>query len=182
MHYATCVIDMDEVMVMFLDDLVKKHNLKYGTTYTVNDFTEYKLPEELINTFLEPGFFYNLKPFPNAIETISRLIHLGYEIVVATHCNEIGYIAQEKIQWLQKNAPFLLSNLVITKRKDLLRGDLIFDDAPHFLDSFKGIKVAMDRPYNQNTVVDYRVKSWTEFENVAKKLLTELKYISYNKI
>lgn len=52
----------------------------------------------------------------------------------------------------------------------MIKGDLLFDDGPHNLKEFDGIKVAMDFPYNKDTIVDYRVNNWLQFEKVINNL------------
>lgn len=64
-------------------------------------------------------------------------------------------------------------NLIFTHRKELVRGNLLFDDSPNNLLQFKlkgGISVAMDYPYNREINCE-RVSSWLEFEDKVEHLL-----------
>ncbi len=61
--------------------------------------------------------------------------------------------------------------MVFTHRKELVRGDLLLDDAPHNLKAFAryGIPVAMAYPYNAG-VDCFRVADWREFLTLVDRL------------
>src|SRR5690606_37094640 len=61
-------------------------------------------------------------------------------------------------------------------RKELIRGDLLFDDAPHNLEAFApyGVPVAMAYPYNE-TVPYTRVRDWPEFLALVDRLFPAAK-------
>ena len=64
----------------------------------------------------------------------------------------------------------LAENFFITSRKYLIRGDILFDDSPGVLGNFPGIRVVMDRPYNQQ-VEGFRIynNNWHDFYRLVKE-------------
>ena len=168
------IIDLDEVTVDFLSYLCVRYNYLYNKNIKRDDINKWDLTEffgiEGKNIFKKPGFFINLKPFPYAIETLLRLKHDGHDIIVATHPPN-GVTAMEKYDFCKKYLSFIpQENIILIARKSLIKGDLIFDDAPIHLKGFQGIKVCMDRLYNKDANCDYRVSDWLEFYEVVRNL------------
>lgn len=116
----------------------------------------------------EPGLFLELQPLPDAIEVLTRL-HKIYDILIVT--SSVTNAFAEKEMWIEKYLPFIGKyNLIFSHRKNMIAGDLLFDDAPHNLIEFSStgrVAVAMDYPYNRDVHVP-RVGSWLEFEEFLK--------------
>lgn len=166
---------MDECICAFLERLCLEYNYLNNQNLKPEDIDKWDLAPfigiEGKNIFKKPGFFINLKPFPYAIETLLELKRDSHDILIVTHPPN-GVTAMEKHQWIEKYLSFIPSeNIVLTARKSLIKGDLIFDDAPIHLEGFDGIKVCMNKPYNKDYInCDYRVNNWLEFYNVVKRL------------
>jgi len=167
-------LDMDEVICDMLTPLCKEYSKITGQNFTINSIEEYCLKKfpGIRDIFLKPGFFINLKPVRNSIEVISQLYIQGrHELFIASDPGGVGHVANEKLQWIEKYLPFLLpKNVFLGSRKELLRGDLIFDDNPNYIEAFNGISVIMDKPYNKSAAANFRVKSWSEFFNLIKQI------------
>lgn len=120
-----------------------------------------------------PGFFRDLPVMPGARRVLRRLVRQGYEVVFVTHTDPWNY--GDKYAWVRQHFPFVpAENFVGTARKELVEGDLLFDDAPHVLKAAVAAGrrvVAMDYPYNRHLPVP-RVRSWVEFEALVPLLLT----------
>lgn len=166
-------IDMDSVIVDLMTEWYGRYNRDYGDDLTVErvlswDAKSYVKPEcgEKIYEYLqEPGLFTILQPLPHAQEVLERLVKRFDILIVTAPPSPVAY--QEKEEWIYRHLPFIgRENLVFTHRKELVNGDLLFDDAPHNLQSFLAagrIAVAMDYPYNRNVDCP-RVSGWLEFE------------------
>ncbi len=116
-----------------------------------------------------PGFFRDLAPLPGAIDGVNRLLEAGFDVVIVTAARN-GQ--RDKRLWVEEHLPFLdTRNLIFAHRKELIRGDVLFDDAPHNLTAFApyGLAVAMAYPYNQS-YEGHRVHSWTEFLTLMNHL------------
>lgn len=79
---------------------------------------------------------------------------------------------KDKANWVRKHLPFVpRHNLVVTYRKDLVRGDFTFDDAPRNLERCRATRIIMDYPYNRDFADCYRVLNWAEFEALMDEVL-----------
>ncbi|GAX89885.1 5'-3'-deoxyribonucleotidase [Effusibacillus lacus] len=180
MNKVLC-IDMDSVIVDLMSEWYGRYNRDYGDDLTVErvlrwDAKSYVKPEcgEKIYEYLnEPGFFASLEPLPHAIEVMQRLSK-RYDLLIVTSPPSV-HAYREKEEWVSRYLPFIgRHNLIFAHRKEVIDGDLLFDDAPHNLHGFMQtgkIAVAMDYPYNRN-VPCKRVSGWLEFEEKVDMFLT----------
>lgn len=170
------LIDMDEVICMFLEELCNRYNKEFGASLAPDQLQQYDLTnfvgEEGKLLFQQAGFFDCLQPFPAAIEVLERLLREGYEIIIATDTKENQAIQADKMAWIKNNLPFFpLEQVFFTREKHLLAADLIFDDSPDVVARFPGIKVIMDRPYNKDAA-GYRIydNNWQDFYALVEGL------------
>jgi 5'-nucleotidase len=118
-----------------------------------------------------PGFFADLEPIPGCTASLGRLAEVC-ELVVVTASPKAA--AADKIRWVEGHLPMVpRGNIVITHRKDLVRGDFMFDDAPRNLRHHSAIRIMMDYPYNRDFHDCYRVQTWAEAEALVYALLAE---------
>ncbi|PWK11334.1 5' nucleotidase, NT5C type [Tumebacillus permanentifrigoris] len=173
----TLLIDMDSVICDLMTEWHRRYNEQYDDDLCVAKLQcwqteKYVKPEcgmKVYDFLDEPGLFLNLLPLPDAVEVLERLSH-AYEILLVTSSRTHAYT--EKEQWVERRLPFIgKHNLIFAHRKEMIRGDLLFDDAPHNLLSFQSSGrevVAMDYPYNRAVSVP-RVSSWLEFETLLMR-------------
>jgi 5'-nucleotidase len=173
----TLLIDMDSVICDLMSEWHARYNNDYNDNLTVDrlkcwNSEKYVKPEcgmKIYDYLKAPGLFTRLEPLPNAVEVLERL-HNTYDILIVT--SSVSNAFAEKEMWVEKYLPFIGKyNLIFSHRKDMIVGDLLFDDAPHNLKEFSSTKrlaVAMDYPYNKDINVP-RVKNWLEFEELLKK-------------
>lgn len=167
-------IDMDSVIVDLMSEWYRRYNRDYQDDLTVErvvdwdaqSYVKRECGAKIYDYLHEPGLFLNLKPLPYAIEVLERLAKRFDILVVTSSPSAVAY--REKEEWVLRHLPFVgRQNLIFAHRKDLIRGDLLFDDAPHNLQGFLAtgrVAVAMDYPYNRN-VPCLRVSGWLEFED-----------------
>lgn len=175
-------IDMDSVIVDLMTEWYKRYNHDYNDNLSIErvsdwDATKYVKKEcgERIYEYLkQSGIFYDLKPLPFAIEVMERLSNRFELLIVTSPPSKYAY--KEKEDWIIKHMPFIKREAIIfTHRKELIDGDLLFDDSPIHLASFmkKGKKVvAMDYLYNR-IINCPRVSNWLEFEEKVDLLLSD---------
>ena len=175
------ILDMDEVICDFLGKLCEDYNALNQSNLTPEKIDKYELAgfigSEGKSLFLRAGFFDQLKPFPSAKSVIKMLYDEGHDIIIAT--NALGHpdVAADKCRWTTQHLPFIYpDNFFIASKKHLIQGDLIFDDSPHVLNKFPGIKVVMDRPYNKD-VNGHRIfnNNWIEFYELINRLCSSSK-------
>ncbi|WP_066367549.1 5' nucleotidase, NT5C type [Neobacillus fumarioli] len=174
----TLLIDMDSVICDLMSEWHRRYNRDYDDDLTVDrlqcwESERYVKPEcglRIYDYLKEPGLFLGLKPLPFALEVLERL-HNKHHIFIVTSSVSTAYA--EKECWVEQHLPFIgRKNLIFAHRKDMIVGDLLFDDAPHNLLGFSATgrtAVAMDYPYNRDVNVP-RVKSWLEFEKFVNHL------------
>ncbi|MFO7173545.1 MAG: 5'(3')-deoxyribonucleotidase [Bacillota bacterium] len=169
--------DLDGICADLASKWLEHYNRDWNDNLTLDRITEWEWhrfvkPEcgtRIYHYLNRPGFFADLRPIPGAVETLAALSE-RVEIVVVTASPREAM--RDKVQWVRRHLPFVpRENIVITYRKDLVRGDFLFDDAPRNLRNFPGIRIMMDYPYNRDFHDCYRVHSWTEFRQLMERLL-----------
>ena len=185
------VLDQDEVIVQWLATVLEWYNLDFGTSYTRDDVKSWKVTDSLPNshhflrsTMRYPEFYRDLVPVEGAIAGVKKLMDDGHDVVIATaipKCAPIAHVG--KLEWIRRNMPFFpLDNFISISRKDLIDGDVLFDDGLHNIVPWHGsgkTAVIFDAPWNRSLSIGpgtgreniYRVRHWNEF----LKLIGEIK-------
>ncbi|MDQ0246385.1 5'(3')-deoxyribonucleotidase [Bacillus fengqiuensis] len=173
----TLLIDMDSVICDLMSEWHERYNRDYGDNLTIDKlkcwnsekYVRSECGMKIYDYLKEPGLFLELNPLPNAIEVLERL-HNKYDILIVT--SSVSTAFAEKEMWVEKYLPFIGKyNLIFSHRKNMIVGDLLFDDAPHNLMEFSStgrVAVAMDYSYNRDINVP-RVRNWLEFEELLNK-------------
>ena len=144
------ICDMDEVIVDMMNPLLKRYNEMYSSDISIEDVTQWGLPDDMTNKYKEDNFFLTLPPISGAINGLSQLMEWGHDVIIATNHSDDPQIAKDKILWMFHNFGDLSANMMIGVRKDLLQGDVIIDDnADYLINSPCPIKICMDRPWNR---------------------------------
>lgn len=184
----TLLIDMDAIIVDMVSIWLDKYNQATGENVKLADVEDYDLGKICKNTKVlydilnEPGFFFDMEPMPHAVEAVNELIDEGYEVIVVTQPPRSASVAvRDKRRWIKKYFPdFDLQNMVFCHKKYLIGGDLIFDDKPDHLVSWKrahpfGLTTTLDWKYNRlpevNRIINFRGsldKGWLDFVDFVK--------------
>ena len=104
----------------------------------------------------KPGFFASLKPLPGAIEAYKKLENY-FEVYILTapsYRNPLCYT--EKRVWVEQHLGLeTTQNLIICKRKGLLKGDYLIDDFDY--PEFEGQQIRIGQtPFkNWQNILDY---------------------------
>lgn len=178
MEVKTLLVDMDSVIVDLMTEWFQRYNEEHGDDLSVErlqcwqteKYVKAECGKKIYDYLDAPGLFRELSPLPDAVEVLERLAK-RYDILIVTSSRTYAYT--EKEQWVNEHLPFIGSaNLIFAHRKDMIVGDLLFDDAPHNLTAFRAsgrLAVAMDYPYNRSIDVP-RVSGWLEFESLLAEL------------
>lgn len=108
-----------------------------------------------------PNIFQNLNPLPNSIQAVNTLLNSDkYEIYflsTAPWNNPSAWT--DKRLWLEEQFGDIVNRkLILTHRKDLIRGDILIDDRPNNgADKFQGewIRFGSEKFPNWNEILKY---------------------------
>lgn len=172
---ARILVDMDGVLCNLVGKWFAVYNREYGDQICLDDLDQWgphriaRAGKAVYKYLSQPGFFRDLEPIDGAIDGVRTLLAKGHDVVIVTAARR-GH--RDKLDWLAQHLPFLpRDNVVFAHRKELVRGDLLFDDAPHNLQAFApyGIPVAM--AYRYNSGLDcHRVPDWPSFLSLVDRL------------
>lgn len=138
----TVLVDLDSIVVNIEEEWYRRYNEKHGDDLSIErvlswDTSKYaKAGAAVFDTLNEPGFFEALKPLPGAVEGVNELLDEARVLIVSHGPTPGSY--SEKARWLQRWLPEVsLKQLILTYSKDAVRGDVLFDDGPHNLRSYR---------------------------------------------
>ena len=178
----TILIDMDDTIESLLKAWVNGVNMKYGRSVSCEDVTSWDVSaafpgltrEEVYAVPLEQGFWKTVEPIPGAAEAIQRFMDAGHEVFIVT-ATPYESVTEKMTDVLFRYFPFLTwKQLIITSRKQLIRGDVLIDDGVHNLEGGDYVKILMTAPHNRNYDAEangmIRVQTWAEIEEVIRRI------------
>lgn len=171
-------IDVDECLCKTLERCLDIMNGRYGTDYTIDNFTEFNiyncLPAEhakaLDHIFIEKEVWDEIMPYPDAQAAVKKMAQAGHEVLFVSNCHPRTH--EWKSDWLTRIYPFVpRENHVYTAKKHVILAEYIIDDNTDWIRMSLATRLLMDRPWNQAdyTGYDYRIKNLTEaFEKICE--------------
>lgn len=182
MRQLTILVDMDDTIEHLLEAWVDCLNERHGTTVKYDDITEWDLckafptltKEQIHAPLVEDKFWKAVRPMDGAAEALKWMKDEGHKVYIVT-ASAYKTIQPKMDNVLFKYFPFLTwDDVFITTHKQLIRGDIMFDDAPHNLEGFYHAKVLMDAPHNRNYDAEangmYRMTSWDEAKPIIQAI------------
>lgn len=179
------LVDMDDTIEQLIQAWIRAVNNRYDRTVAYEDVLSWDMSaafpgltrEEVYAIPMEAGFWKTVEPIPGASEALQRLMAAGHEIFIVT-ATEVESVSEKMNEVLFKYFPFLTRDrLIITSRKQMIRGDILIDDGIHNLVGGSYHKLLMHAPHNQfydaesNGMI--RVHNWEEIEAVIARLNSE---------
>lgn len=176
------LVDMDDTIEQLLDAWVRGVNAKYGRNVTYDEITSWDVSaaypgltrDQVYAIPRQPGFWGTVKPIPGAAEGLKHLMAAGHEVYIVT-ASEHHAIQEKMDDLLFRYFPFLSwKQVIITDRKQIIRGDVLIDDGIHNLEGGDYVKILMTAPHNRDYDAEangmIRVRSWEEIEEVIEQL------------
>jgi 5'(3')-deoxyribonucleotidase len=165
------LLDMDDIIADCIGGIIAGAKAKHGLDLSISDFVTHDtnlIPKvanagiDIYNSvIMEDGFFANLNPLPGAQKYV-ELIASRHDVVICSSPTKNPSCIPEKNAWLDKHFPYLI-NRIYTKRKDCCVGDIFIEDRPSNLESNNSTyKIAIQYPFNLNTVVDLNAESGSD--------------------
>ena len=172
------LVDMDDTIEQLLKTWLERVNALCGRNVVPDDIKEWNLAaaypgltrEQVYGVADAPGFWKDVEPVPGAAEALKHFMDEGQEVYIVT-ATECGHVAEKMNDVLFRYFPFLTwSQVIITGRKQMIRGDVLIDDGIHNLEGGEYKKILVTAPYNRDYDAEangmIRVNSWDEIVRV----------------
>ena len=181
----TILVDMDDTIEYLLREWLVWLNNRYARDVHEEDVHDWDIklayPGLSDSQVYEPLFYHELwrrvKPMPDAAEYLERLHNDGHEIYIVTSSN--FHTIETKInEVLFVNFPFIdYEHVIIARKKQMIRGDIMIDDGPHNLIGGEYIKILMTAAHNRDFDAEsndmIRVHNWAEIYGIITQLSKE---------
>lgn len=138
------------------------------------DFERASIERGIIGSELKliRNIYLELEPYPGGLEALKEISEMGFNTHIATKVpTNNPYAATEKLLWIQKYIPHMLSHNTITSNKGQLgiRRDFLIDDRIHKANvmDFKGTVLHFG-PYG-------KYKDWDQALEFFRKFIAENK-------
>lgn len=170
----TILVDMDDTIEQLLKTWVQRANEKYRRNVSLDEITDWNVAapypgvtkKEIYGVTYEPGFWRAVEPMPGAAEALKHFMEEGHEVYIVT-ATEIEHVEEKMKGLLFRYFPFLSwEQVIITCRKQMIRGDVLIDDGIHNLEGGEYKKILFTAPHNRfydaeaNGMI--RVHTWDE--------------------
>ena len=181
----TILVDMDDTIEQLVKAWVRRVNEKYGRHVSMDEVTSWNVQapypgltrEQVYGVTDEPGFWKTVEPMPGAAEGLKHLIAEGHEVFIVT-ATPYQHMLEKMSELLFKYFPFLTwDQVIITSRKQMVRGDVLIDDGIHNLEGGSYRKILFTAPHNRYYDAEShgmtRVHTWDEVIRVIDQMSRE---------
>ena len=179
------LVDMDDTIEQLLKAWVRRANEKYGRSVTLDEITDWNVAapypgvtkKEIYGVTYEPGFWSSIEPMPGAAEALRHFMDEGHEVYIVT-ATEIEHVEEKMKGLLFRYFPFLSwAQVIITGRKQLIRGDVLIDDGIHNLEGGAYRKILFTAPHNRFYDAEAngmtRADTWEEAVRIIDSMAAE---------
>ena len=170
----TILVDMDDTIEQLLKAWVSRANEKFGRKVTLDDITDWNVAKpytgltrkQIYDVTFERGFWETVEPMPGAAEALKHFMDEGHEVYIVT-ATEPEHVEEKMNGLLFRYFPFLSwDQVIITSRKQMIRGDVLIDDGIHNLEGGSYMKIMFTAPHNRDYDAEgngmIRVHTWPE--------------------
>jgi|GEM_PF-142182 len=141
MRKLTILVDMDDTIENLTTAWIEYANRRFERSVKAEDVTTWDPSEsypgvnheQLYGLLLEKELYESVRPLPGAVEGLKKLIADGHEVYLLT--NTSYRVAKWKMEAiLERYFPFIdWLHVVFAAKKQMIRADVLIDDAPHNL-------------------------------------------------
>ena len=178
----TILVDMDDTIEQLLQALVSRANERFRRNATVDDVTDWSIvcaypgiaKKQILDFMCEPDFWDTVKPVPGAPEALKHFLDEGHEVYIVT-ATESEHMAGKMEKVLFRYFPYLSwDRVIVTSRKQMIRGDVLIDDGIHNLEGGEYKKILFTAPYNRDYDAEangmIRVRGWDEIIEIIDRM------------
>lgn len=171
----TILLDCDDTISTFMATCIERYNMVFNTNHTIDEITDWDISDifnpPLWDIFEDHDVLQHMPIKEGAFETIKSWHEEGHKIVVVTGVDNVESYA-DKIKWLENmGLSEYIYEIIPTKHKELIKGDIFIDDNPAYLYDWKqnnpeGIPVLMTAQHNKYKEYDdlIRVDNWEDID------------------
>ena len=178
----TILVDMDDTIEQLLKAWVSRANVRFGRSVTPDDIRDWNVAaaypgltkEQVYGITYEKGFWESVEPMPGAADALKHFMDAGHQVFIVT-ATEPEHVEEKMNGLLFRYFPFLSwRQVIITCRKQLIRGDVLIDDGIHNLEGGDYRKILFTAPHNRNYDAEgsgmVRVDTWEEAVRIIDEL------------
>lgn len=145
------LVDMDGVLADVYSHLIDLEYQVSGIKMTQQDLAG-KLEEAAFPSFNKivrsKGFFRTSPVMKNSIEGLNYLNN-KYKVLIVSSATEFSNSLNEKQAWLNEHFPFISwKQMIFCGSKESIYGNIMIDDHPKNLSTFKGRKILFSQLHN----------------------------------
>ena len=174
------LIDMDDTMTNFLEEVINEYNKTYGTNHSIDEVTEWVIPSSfeygLFSVLELTNILTMITPKLDSIEYINKWIDEGYDVFIVSDCCNRYQSYRDKLKWLKTYIPkFDLSHFIPCKEKYVISGDVLIDDNLDNLEKWSlhnpyGMDLLMTAQHNKGIKDERRINSFEEADDLIKTM------------
>ena len=184
MKKLTILFDADDTVENLSDCWIAMLNERYGTSVTPEDVHGWDISlafptltkEQVFGVLHDDELWRRITPIPGSVEVLQKLYDEGHQLYMVTASSY--HTCKTKVERLLELFPFLdWEHIIFACNKQMVRGDVLIDDAPHNLVGGEYAKILFDRPHNRS--FDHvahdalRVNTWEEIDQVIHSYLLQ---------
>lgn len=179
MNKLTVLVDMDDTLENLCETWVEYLNERHGTNIHIDDVKEWDMTKafptlsktELFAPLYEEELWKRVKPLPDSVEYVKRLLDDGHKVIVVTASHQ-DTVAYKLNNVLFKYFPYLTNrDVIVASQKQLIYGDILIDDAPHNLEGGNYYGILVTAPHNQAYDAEahgfVRANTWKEIYSIV---------------
>lgn len=174
------LIDMDDTITNFLEEVINEYNKTYGTSHLIDEVTEWVIPSSfeygLFSVLELTNILTMITPKLDSIEYINKWIDEGYDVFIVSDCCNRYQSYRDKLKWLKTYIPkFDLSHFIPCKEKYVISGDVLIDDNLDNLEKWSlhnpyGMDLLMTAQHNKGIQDERRIYSFEEADDLIKTM------------
>lgn len=184
MKKPVVLVDMDDTLCHLIKKCIQNHNenwpdhpMRYEDClkWEYDHIWHPDCSEEWF--FGKPGLYEELELLDQYVVEEMRKLHEAYEVIIVTAA--WPHAVTEKWNWMQKHLPFIpYSNFMAAKKKYLIAGDILIDDAIHNLIPFhESGRAVIGIPHPWNSAIQDRVyfkhDGWKDMKQRVDQILMD---------
>lgn len=173
MKPLTILFDADDTIENLLECWTATLNERYHLCVSPEDITDWDIskfynvltPKQVFSVLEEDEIWNRLEPIPGSQCALQKLYNEGHNLYMVTATNY--KTCEAKMNRIFELFPFLnWEHVIISHNKQMIKGDILIDDAPHNLIDGDYLKILFSKSHNDSfdcySHKIIRVNNWDE--------------------